>query len=390
MDNKKALPILMAVMFMVMLGFGIIIPVLPFFAQQIGATPGQLGLLMSVYSIMQFLFAPLWGSLSDRIGRKPVMLIGIAGLALSFILFAFATHLWMLFAIRIMGGMLSAANMPTVNAYVADITSSENRGRGMGMIGMSIGLGFIFGPAIGGVFSRYSYATPFLVAGIVSVITFLFVLFVLKESLTAEKRHTRTTKVSRWAAFTGPLTLMFVMQFFVSFSLSGLETTFAYFGAHRAGLNTVNLGYIFMIMGLGGAFVQGGLVGRMIKKRGEGSVIQIGLLVSAIGFALILLTHSFATAAIYLTVFGIGNGVIRPSVSSLITKRTTSGQGSAGGLLSSMDSLGRVVGPTVGGFLYGIKPESPYIFGIVLTVIAFVLYRVYTGRSAQQQAAVSQ
>ncbi|MGZ4030930.1 MAG: MFS transporter, partial [Tumebacillaceae bacterium] len=151
MENKKALPILMAVMFLVMLGFGIIIPVLPFFAQQIGASPGQLGLLMAVYSLTQFLFAPLWGGLSDRIGRKPVMLIGIFGLALSFFLFAVATQLWMLFAVRILAGLLSSANMPTVMAYVADITTPEQRGRGMGMIGMSIGLGFIFGPAIGGI-----------------------------------------------------------------------------------------------------------------------------------------------------------------------------------------------------------------------------------------------
>ncbi|MGZ4112128.1 MAG: MFS transporter [Tumebacillaceae bacterium] len=384
MENKKALPILMAVMFLVMLGFGIIIPVLPFFAKQIGASPGQLGLLMAVYSLTQFLFAPLWGGLSDRIGRKPVMLIGIFGLALSFFLFAVATQLWMLFAVRILAGLLSSANMPTVMAYVADITTPEQRGRGMGMIGMSIGLGFIFGPAIGGIFSKTSYATPFFISGCVATITFLFVLFVLKESHTADKRNQAGEKVSRWAAFSGALTLVYVLQFFVSFSLAGLETTFAYFGADRAGLNSVSLGYIFMIMGLAGAFVQGGLVGRLIKKRGEGGVIQLGLIVSAIGFGLILLTHNFLTAAVFLTVFGIGNGVIRPSVSSLITKTTTAGQGSATGLLSSMDSLGRVIGPAIGGWLYGFNGNYPFLFGIVLTVIAFILYRSYTAKRGSQ------
>jgi DHA1 family multidrug resistance protein-like MFS transporter len=379
METKKALPILFAVMFLVMVGFGIIIPILPFFAKQIGATPTQLGWLMAVYSLMQLLFAPMWGKISDRIGRKPILLIGIVGLSLSFFLFAASTKLWMLFAARILGGFLSSANMPTTMAYVADITTPENRSKGMGIIGAAVGLGFIFGPAIGGIFSKTSLNTPFMVAGIVSAFTFFFVLLFLKESLPPEKRstHTAGTKESRWKAFSGPTTVLYVLQLFVSFSLSGLEATFAYFAFDRAGLGTTSLGYIFMIMGLAGAFVQGGLIGPLTKKFGEGTVIQMGLLVSAIGFGLILLTNSFTTAAIYLTIFGLGNGVIRPSVSALITKRTTVGQGSATGLLSSFDSLGRIAGPPVGGLLYSAKMGLPYISGMVISAIAFILYRIY-------------
>lgn len=156
MENKRALPILFLVMFLVMVGFGIIIPVLPFYAEELGASPAELGLLMAVYSFMQLLFSPVWGKISDKIGRKPVMLIGIAGLSISFFLMAIANHLWMLFFARIIGGLLSAANMPTTMAYAADITTPENRSKGMGMIGAAVGLGFIFGPAIGGVFFRYS------------------------------------------------------------------------------------------------------------------------------------------------------------------------------------------------------------------------------------------
>lgn len=387
-SKRKSLPILMLVMFLVMVGFGIIIPVLPFYAADFGASPTQLGLLMSTYSVMQFLFAPVWGGISDRIGRKPVMLIGIAGLSLSFFLFAFSTSLWMLFAARIIGGALSAANMPTVMAYVADITTPENRGKGMGMIGASVGMGFIFGPAIGGVFSRYGNDVPFLISGIVAAVTVLFVLFVLQESLSEEaRRQQKEQRPSRWAAFSGPLSQLYIMQFVVAFSLAGLETTFAYFGALKAGLDTVQLGYIFMIMGFGGALVQGGLVGRLIKKRGEGAVIQIGLVVSAIGFGLILLTNSFATAAIYLTIFGLGNGLIRPSVSSLISKRTTTGQGAATGVLSSMDSLGRILGPTIGGTLYAIHAGYPYIAGVILSLVALVLYYAYSSKDKSPRAA---
>src|SRR5690625_3377179 len=180
---SKVLPILFIIMFLVMVGFGIIIPVLPFYAEELGASPTELGLLMAVYSLMQFLFAPMWGRISDRIGRKPVILTGIFGLAISFFMMALATKLWMLFAARIIGGFLSSANMPTVTAYVADITSEEDRGKGMGIIGAAVGLGFILGPAIGGIFSKSSLSLPFFIAGISSFVTFLLVLFLLKESL---------------------------------------------------------------------------------------------------------------------------------------------------------------------------------------------------------------
>jgi MFS transporter, DHA1 family, multidrug resistance protein len=390
MNTKKALPILFLVMFLVMVGFGIIIPVIPFYAEEIGATPTQLGLLMAVYSLMQLLFAPMWGRVSDRIGRKPVIMIGILGLSLSFFLMAISTELWMLFAARIIGGLLSSANMPTVMAYVADITSEEDRGKGMGIIGASVGLGFIFGPAIGGVFSQSSLNTPFYLAGATSLLTFLLVTFVLKESLTVEQRNSHAKeKTSLLKAFNGPVSVLFVLQLFVSLSLSGLEATFAYFAAEKADLGAVELGYIFMIMGLAGAIVQGGLVGRMTKKLGEGTVIQLGIVISAIGFALILLIEGFGTAALFLTVFGVGNGLIRPSVSSLLTKKSTAGHGSTTGLLSSFDSLGRIIGPPLGGWLFSIAIGMPYISGILLSVIALILYQIYQARTKNSHSFTS-
>lgn len=370
-------------MFLVMVGFGIIIPVLPFFAEEIGASPSELGWLMAVYSLMQLLFAPMWGRISDRIGRKPVLLIGIAGLALSFFLFAMSTELWMLFAARIIGGILSSANMPTSMAYVADITTPEDRGKGMGIIGAAVGLGFIFGPAIGGLFSKVSLNTPFWIAGIVSLITFVFVLFVLKESLSKEERElarSRNAGATPWSTVKGTMGILYFLSFFISFSLAGLEATFAYYAAARAGIDTVHLGYIFMIMGFAGAAVQGGLVGRFIKKFGEGKVIQAGIVVSIIGFGLILFIKDFFTAALFLTIFGLGNGVIRPSVSSLLTKINTSGHGSVTGVLSSFESLGRILGPPLAGLLYETMMDLPYISGALISVVAFVLYRIYEGK----------
>jgi multidrug resistance protein len=343
---------------------------------------------MASYSVMQFLFAPMWGGVSDRIGRKPVILIGIAGLAISFFLFAMADSLWMMFLSRILGGFLSSANMPTVMAYVADITTPENRGKGMGMIGASVGMGFVFGPAIGGIFSQSgNYSLPFFISGVVAAITFVFVFVAVKESLAPENRKTAGKKESRWSAFGGSISYLYILLFFASFAMAGLEATFAYFAAERAGMGTTGLGYIFMIMGLAGAAVQGGLVGRLIKTRGESFVTQLGLFVSAIGFMLILLIHSFTTAAIFLTVFALGNGLIRPSVSALVSKRTTAGQGAASGLITSFESFGRITGPIVGGALFELQSGYPYVAGTVLTAVAWVLFMIYLGKAKDTPSA---
>src|SRR5699024_10306336 len=269
---------------------------------------------------MQCLFAPVWGRRSDKIGRKPVILIGIFGLSLSFFLTALSTALWMLFAARIIGGFLSAANMPTVMAYVADITSEEDRGKGMGIVGAATGLGFIFGPAVGGMFTRFSIDAPFYVAGTISLLTFILVIFILKESIHYSGQTVRVQqKASFKNIFADQLSILYFLQLFISLSLAGLEATFAYFAAERGGLNAVSLGYIFMIMGLASAAVQGSM-GKPTKKFGEKRIIQGGITLSALGFGLILFTQNFTTAAIFLAIFGVGNGVIRPTVSSLLTK----------------------------------------------------------------------
>src|SRR5690606_5194363 len=186
-----------------------------------------------------------------------------------------------------------------VMAYVADVTTKEDRGKGMGIVGAAVGLGFVFGPAIGGVFSKTSLSMPFLIAGFSSLITLLLVIFILKETKKEESAEVGIKKrKSLFASLKQPIAPIYILQWFVSISLAGLEATFAYFADDRAGLGTVELGYIFMIMGVAGAIVQGGFVGIMTKKLGEGMVIKIGITVSAIGFALILTVDSFTTAAI--------------------------------------------------------------------------------------------
>ncbi|MFL6556255.1 MAG: MFS transporter, partial [Bacillus sp. (in: firmicutes)] len=269
----------------------------------------------------------------------------------------------------------------TAMAYVADITTEENRGKGMGIVGAATGLGFVFGPAIGGIFSKFSLNMPFYLASGSSFITLILVFLLLKESAQKNGKVVKE-KPSLWKAFSGAVSTLFLVQLLISLSLSGLEATFAYFAAKKAGLGAAQLGYIFMIMGFASAIVQGGLVGRLTKKYGERLVIQGGIIVSALGFGLILLVNSFATAAIFLTIFGIGNGVIRPSVSSLITKTSTAGYGSSTGLLSSFDSLGRIIGPPLGGWLFSMAIGLPYISGAIISIAAFILFLLFRPQPA--------
>lgn len=191
-----------------------------------------------------------------------------------------------------------------------------------------------------------------------------------------------------WKAFNGPLSIMFILQLIITLSMAGLETTFAYFAAQKANISLVQLGYIFMIMGFGSAIVQGGLVGRMTKKYGEGAVIRIGIIVSAIGFILILFSNNFWTSAVFLTIFGLGNGFIRPAISALLTKNSTTGHGSVTGLLSSFDSFGRIAGPPIGGWLFSISIDLPFISGAMLSVFALVLYQIYHAQTKQVKAFV--
>lgn len=387
---KRVFLVLFAIMFMVMLGFGIIIPVLPFYAQEFGADAVTLGLLMAVYSVMNFIFAPIWGGLSDKIGRKPVLLIGLAGFAMSYFLFAMATQLWMLFATRILAGILSAATMPTVMAYMADITTPETRAKGMGMVGAAAGLGFVFGPAIGGGFQHFGFAVPFFVAGILVIINFIFAALILKESVSKEQRIENAAKKSKmWNSFRPPLSYLFLMQFIVTLSLAGLEATFAYYSADTFGGTAGDLAIIFSIMGVAGAIVQGGLIGKLTKSLGELRVIQLGLAISAAGFILITQVHSFLTAAVYLTTFAIGNNMIRPAVSALVSKRTGTGQGGTMGILGSMDSLGRIAGPVLGGVLYKVALTYPYVAGAIISLLAMLMLKIYQKNEKDEQCATA-
>jgi len=375
---KSKLAIVGLMLFTVFIGFGIIIPVLPQLVSDVSPESANwhTGFMLTLYSLMSFILAPVWGGLSERIGRRPVIMIGVLGFSVSFFLFGISgDNLFLMYASRVLGGLFSGAVTACIVAYVADITTNEQRTKGMAVVGMSIGMGFTFGPLFGGLLSKITHHTPFFAAALLSLITFFAALIKLQESLTPEKRAAAQSRkrVSRWTAFEGSLKYLYSLAFFVTFSLAILEATLQLYGMKRFDVTPLQVGYMFFFCGLIGALVQGGIVRRYVKNGQEGSFIAGGLVLSAAGFFLLLTANSWIQASIYLGVFGVGNALLRPCVTSLITQKTTVDQGTASGLSSSMDSLGRIVGPLLGSALLSVTQWLPFVASGLLSLAALIL-----------------
>ncbi|MGD8192389.1 MFS transporter [Brevibacillus ginsengisoli] len=380
--QKKHLLLLFITMFLMMLGFGIIIPVMPFFAKNLGASPLQISILFASYNIMQFIFSPIWGALSDRIGRKPLVLFGLLGFSCTFVLFGLASSYPEMLIYRILSGIISAAAVPTVTAIVADWLPPTERSKGMGIIGAGVGLSFVFGPAIGGVLGQNHYSYPFFASGIVAFITFFFVLAMLPESLPKEKRShiVREKRGNPLQALTGPLSLMYNVLFIVSFVFAGFEAVFALYINELYGLSSEDLGYMFLVMGIIAAIIQGGFIGKLVKSYGEPTILAVGLFLYVLGFVSVNFGTNFWTFSLVLSLFGAGQGMIRATSTAMITQRTTQGQGITSGTMSSMDSLGRILGPLVAGSLYEVLKNSPFILGAVLMIILLIWFQMSKDR----------
>ncbi|MFZ5825688.1 MAG: MFS transporter [Bacillota bacterium] len=378
--NRKVLGLLFVTLFIVMLGFSILFPIEAYYIKSFGADERSMGIIITLYSLMQFIFSPLWGRLSDRVGRKPVMMIGLAGYAVSMALFGAATQLWHLFAARALAGVLSSATLPTAMAVIADSTDEQNRTRGMGFLGAAFGLGVIFGPVLGGILGVRALWLPYFVTAGLAAVNLLFVLLLLPESLPPEKRQRREAQPkSRWAAFDRAIGALYFLSFIVSFSLAGLEATFGFLAANRLRLEPNEVAYIFVLMGITGAVVQGGLIGRLKRRFGEVTLMQSGLLISALGFAIVAVAQQPWSAAVGLSVFAGGNGLIRPSNASLISRKARVGQGLAIGLLDSFDSMGRILGPIAGGLLFYVADYLPFALGAALTLASSIFFTVLYG-----------
>ena len=373
------MPILFLIVFIDLVGFGIIIPLLPFYGEHYQASPAVVGFLMATYSFTQFLAAPVWGRLSDRVGRRPVLLISLAGAAVAYVLLGLAENIWTLFAARAAGGVM-AGNISAAFAYVADITTRENRARGMGVIGAAFGLGFIAGPAIGGLLAgsdpvHADFRTPAFAAAALSTAALIVALFVLKESLPEEtrKRLAATPPQKRFdqlrEALKQPnLGLLILLTFLATFVFAGLESTFAMWSRRQFGWGPEQNGYLFAYVGLLGAAIQGGLIGRLARWFGETWLIIQGAAALAIGVAMIPFSHTLPMLLAAMTIAGYGFSVISPSLSSLISLQVgDSEMGGVMGVTRSAATMARFIGPAWAGVLFGtLGRDWPYFAGALV------------------------
>jgi len=361
--KRSPLVVIFTTVFIDLVGFGIVIPVLPFYAEgsRFNATPRTVGLLFASYSLMQLIFAPILGRLSDKYGRRPVLLISIIGTGIGFLILGFAKTLWMLFAGRILDG-ITGGNISTAQAYIADITSKEDRAKGMGLIGAAFGLGFVFGPAIGGILSRWGVEVPFLFAAGLCFANTILLYFRLPETVTPD--HPARVSAAGGRGFSQLIQslrnprLGFVLSiyflFIVAFSI--MTTSFSLYTMFRFGYDAQHTGYLFTYVGILAVIVQGGLIGRLVKRFGELPLVIVGALLFAGSLFAIPFVGPQTGGLFALLVggglFSIGNSLSGPSLTSLASKSAgPAEQGSVLGVTQSAASLARAVGPALAAVL---------------------------------------
>jgi DHA1 family tetracycline resistance protein-like MFS transporter len=359
--KRSPLLVIFTTVFIDLIGFGIVIPVLPYYVEgtKFNASPRVVGLLFASYSVMQLVFTPILGRLSDKYGRRPILFLSLLGTSLGFFIMGFANTLWMLFAGRIIDG-ITGGNISTAQAYIADITTPENRAKGMGMIGAAFGLGFIFGPAIGGILSRWGISVPLFFAGGLALANAILLYFTLPETVTADHPARNSAATGRWSQLAASLkqpqlayVLVIYFVFIVAFSI--MTTSFALFTMFRFGYDASHNGYLFMYVGILGALVQGVLIGRLVKRFGEVKLVIVGALLFAASlflFPFVGPATGLATLLLLGGTFSLGNSLATPSLTTLASK--SAGRGEQGGVLGvtqSVASLARVIGPLISAFL---------------------------------------
>jgi multidrug resistance protein len=364
-----------------LIGFGMILPVLPFYGQEFHATAFQIGLLFSSYSLAQLVFAPLLGRLSDRTGRRPVLLVSIVGSVAAYLLFAAADSFLVLLLARTLSG-IAASNYAIAQAYVADVSSREDRSRAMGLIGAAFGIGFVLGPALGGILAHLGgHRLIPLTAAVLSAVNLVFALAWLPESLSAELKG--RSRQGSWLDFAdlktawgyAPLRGLMLLYFLVLFCFSMMEATLALFCQDRFGFAAPQTAWLFVYVGVLLVVVQGGLLGRLVRRFGERRLILAGIALMAAGLALMPVGSALALMLVSLALLAVGQGMNQPSTLGLLSRMTDdSSQGSTIGLSRSFGALARALGPAVGTWIFGkAGPGWPFWTAGGLMLVALAL-----------------
>lgn len=381
-----------------LMGFGIILPLLPFYASAFKASAVSIGLLYSIYSFAQLIFSPIWGELSDRIGRRPIMLISTLGASAAYMIFGLAHTLWLLFFSRLVAGIMGG-NISTAQAYVADVTTHEDRARGMGLIGAAFGIGFVMGPAISTLLIHPKFldlfhidpvnrfALPGFFAAALSLLSFLLIFFRLPETVT-KSRHD-VARIVRPSVFTKTFwvsifdnksrtkhffPLLMLSIFLLSFGQASLYSSFPLFCKFKLDLSPEQVGMLFVYMGFIAVMIQGILIKWLTKQFGEETLFLVGSILMALGFVLIPFAQSVPMLTVFLCVMSLGGSLNGPTLNSLISKEADPDKvGFTMGTSQGVGSLGRVIGPTWSGFLYDIWFRLPFLLtSALLSLTIFI------------------
>lgn len=360
-------------------GFGLVIPLLPFWAEHLGASPFEVGLILTTYALAQFLFTPMLGALSDRYGRKRIIMISLCIEALSFVLTGLASSLALLLCARVIGG-IGASNIGSAQAVVADVTPPEKRAAGMGIIGAAIGMGFVVGPILGGIFSASNSTLPFWIASIMALLNALLVFLLLPETRKRQEHapahrgpvllFSAWNKVIRHRA----ISRLILVNLLYTLAFTGMEAVFALLTQKNFGWGATQNGYIFTYIGVIIMVMQGGLVRQIVKRRGESNLMLCGLAFLALGLVLLSWSNSLALLLIATAILSLGDGAVTPTSSALLSLLTpTDEQGEILGFSQGLGGLGRAIGPLIAGALFSIEPGLPFLAGGAFALLAILV-----------------
>jgi len=388
--------ILFLIVFIDLVGFGLVIPLLPFYGEAFRAEPGTVTLLLATYSFGQFLMAPVWGRLSDRHGRKPILLVSLGFSVASYLWLANASALWMLFAARLLSGA-GAGNITAAQAYIADVTPPDRRAKGMGMIGAAFGLGFTIGPAIGGFIAGdhpgiAELAQPAFVAAGLSALALLLTLARLPESLPPESRagisRPRRLALAREAFRRPALRQLIILLFVTIAAFAGMESTFALWAERAFGWGPQTVGYTFFYVGIVLAAMQGGLVGKLVERFGEARLVTAGAGIIALGLIVVPLSLRVPLVLVAMGCLAIGMSLLNPSINGLLSLHAAADeQGGILGVGQSASSLARIVGPAVAGQVFDtLGRNAPYFLSAALMVgVTLLALRIPRARPAMPE-----
>ncbi|ARF15179.1 MFS transporter [Sporosarcina ureae] len=370
-----ALYILMFNMFIAMAGVGLIIPIMPEFLATFGVAGRALGLLIAMFSFAQFIFSPISGNLSDKYGRKNIIIFGLLIYGFSQLAFSLSTELWMLYVARFFSGFGAAFIVPPTMAFVADITSTKNRGRGMGLLGASMSLGFMIGPGIGGFLSKISLYFPFYFAASASIVAAIVSLLLLPNPKPVMQGITMNENIFQQMrrSTQTPYFVMLIVMFVFSFGLANFQSTISLYVDQKYNYTPSQIAIIITVGGFVGVIIQTFVIDRLFKRFGEMRIILINLVIAAVAMLGILFVNTFFTILLVATIFSTTTALLRPAVNTLVSKLAGKEQGYAAGMMNAYMSLGNMIGPATAGYIFDINMESPYIVGTIILLLCFIL-----------------